>query len=130
MELRVADDGDVFLLTDEVAGQRDDVAMSNRFLAHLKGRNFARATRRAYAYDVLNFLRFLAGQGTLTEGCADSAETEATRRWEQWATDEARRIDPINSPDSLSYLEPDTVRPEDYERFMPKGMSAHRRPTE
>ena len=63
MGLRVADDGDVFLLTDEVAGQRDDVAMSNRFLAHLKGRNFARATRRAYAYDVLNFLRFLGGQG-------------------------------------------------------------------
>src|SRR6478752_10843654 len=27
------------------------------------GRNFARATRRAYAYDVLNFLRFLDGQG-------------------------------------------------------------------
>ena len=64
MGLRVAGDGDVFLIAGEVAtGQRDDVAMVNRFLAHLKGRNFARATRRAYAYDVLNFLRFLAGQG-------------------------------------------------------------------
>jgi len=63
MGLRVAGDGDVFLIAGEVAGQRDDVAMVNRFLAHLKGRNFARATRRAYAYDVLNFLRFLDGQG-------------------------------------------------------------------
>ena len=64
MGLRVAGDGDVFLIAGEVATrQRDDVAMVNRFLAHLKGRNFARATRRAYAYDVLNFLRFLTGQG-------------------------------------------------------------------
>src|ERR1700758_1375809 len=64
MGLRVAGDGDVFLIAGQVAiGQRDDVAMVNRFLAHLKGRNFARATRRAYAFDVLNFLRFLTGQG-------------------------------------------------------------------
>ena len=63
MGLRVTGDGDVLLLAGDVAsGQRDDVAMVNGFLAHLKGRNFARATRRAYAYDVLNFLRFLAGQ--------------------------------------------------------------------
>ena len=63
MGLRVTGDGEVFLLAGDVAsGQRDDVAMVNGFLAHLKGRNFARATRRAYAYDVLNFLRFLARQ--------------------------------------------------------------------
>ena len=64
MGLRVASEEDVFVLAGDVAtGQRDDVAIVNRFLAHLTGRNFARATRRAYAYDVLNFLRFLAGQG-------------------------------------------------------------------
>lgn len=64
MRLRVAGDGDVFLVGGDVAaGQCDDIEMVNRFLAHLKGRNFARATRRAYAYDALNFLRFLAGQG-------------------------------------------------------------------
>ncbi|BCO36348.1 hypothetical protein MHEC_27810 [Mycobacterium heckeshornense] len=64
MGLRVAGDGDVFVIAGEVAaGQRDDVAVVNRFLAHLKGRNFARATRRAYAFDVLNFLRFLAEPG-------------------------------------------------------------------
>ena len=59
MGLRVSCDGEVFLITGEAAGQRDDVATANRFLTHLKSRNFARATRRAYAYDVLNFLRFL-----------------------------------------------------------------------
>jgi integrase/recombinase XerC len=41
----------------------DDVALANRFLAHLGTRNFAVATRRAYAYDLLNFLRFLAENG-------------------------------------------------------------------
>jgi integrase/recombinase XerC len=45
MGLRVAGEEDVFLLAGDVAtGQRDDVALVNRFLAHLKGRNFARAT--------------------------------------------------------------------------------------
>jgi integrase/recombinase XerC len=64
MGLGVVGDGDVFLVAGEVGvGQRDDVAVVNRFLAHLKGRDFARATRRAYAFDVLNFLRFLTGQG-------------------------------------------------------------------
>ena len=63
MGLRVISDGDAFLVSGGAAGQRDDVGTVNRFLAHLQGRNFARATRRAYAYDVLNFLRFLARLG-------------------------------------------------------------------
>lgn len=46
MGLRVAGDGDVFLLAGEVStGQHDDVAVVNRFLVHLKGRNFAWAAR-------------------------------------------------------------------------------------
>lgn len=65
-------DGDVFELVGEPVAQRDDVAIVNRFLAHLKGRNFARATRRAYAYDVLNFLRFLRGQGATLAGVRPS----------------------------------------------------------
>ena len=63
MGLRVISDGDAFLVSGGAAGQRDDVGTVNRFLAHLEGRNFAGATRRAYAYDVLNFLRFLARLG-------------------------------------------------------------------
>jgi integrase len=64
MGLRVTGDGETFVVGGEVAGRRgEDVAVVNRFLAHLQGRNFARATRRAYAYDMLNFLRFLIERG-------------------------------------------------------------------
>lgn len=37
-----------------------DVDVANRFLAHLDARAFSPATVRAYAFDVLNFLRFCA----------------------------------------------------------------------
>ena len=37
-----------------------DVDVANRFLAHLNARAFSPATVRAYAFDVLNFLRFCA----------------------------------------------------------------------
>jgi len=30
---------------------------------------------------------------------------------------------------SLVYLEPDEIRPADFDKFMPPGMSAYRRPT-
>jgi integrase/recombinase XerC len=46
-----------------LVGAGADVELANRFLAHLGTRNFAVATRRAYAYDVLNFLRFLLERG-------------------------------------------------------------------
>lgn len=59
MGLRVIDTGELFVVSGEAAGRDADVAVANRFLAHLQGRNFARATQRAYGYDVLNFLRFL-----------------------------------------------------------------------
>jgi integrase/recombinase XerC len=41
-----------------LVGPGGDVELANRFLDHLTGRNFAAATRRAYAYDLLSFLRF------------------------------------------------------------------------
>ncbi len=40
-------------------GVGDDVTFANRFLHHLGVREFSAATVRAYAYDLLNFLRFL-----------------------------------------------------------------------
>jgi integrase/recombinase XerC len=46
-----------------VGGVGDDVAFANRFLQHLEVREFSAATVRAYAYDLLNFLRFLAVRG-------------------------------------------------------------------
>ncbi len=56
MDLRVPREPDGWLL----GGARADVALVNAFLHHLSVRNFAVATRRAYAYDLLNFLRFPA----------------------------------------------------------------------
>ncbi len=46
-------------------GSADDVAFVNRFLDHLAARCFSAATIRAYAYDLLNFLRFLTGRGSV-----------------------------------------------------------------
>ena len=52
----------VVLVSDghRVDGYGADGELVNRFLAHLGSRAFSPATVRAYAYDLLNFLRFLA----------------------------------------------------------------------
>jgi hypothetical protein len=54
----------VVLVSDgyRVDGCGADGELVNRFLAHLGARAFSSATVRAYAYDLLNFLRFLAGR--------------------------------------------------------------------
>ena len=56
----------VVLVSDghRVEGCGADGELVNRFLAHLGSRAFSPATVRAYAYDLLNFLRFLAGRGS------------------------------------------------------------------
>lgn len=56
-----------------LTGASADVDLANRFLAHLGTRNFAAATQRAYAYDLLNFLRFLAERRL---GLSEVAPTE------------------------------------------------------
>ena len=55
----------VVLVSDghRVDGCGADGDLVNRFLAHLGSRAFSPATVRAYAYDLLNFLRFLDGRG-------------------------------------------------------------------
>lgn len=47
----------------QLAGGSDGLGVANAFLAPLSVRNFSAATRRAYAYDLLKFLRFLAVRG-------------------------------------------------------------------
>jgi integrase/recombinase XerC len=59
MDLRVVADNDGHRL----AGDGVDVALVNQFLQHLSTRNFAAATRRANAYDLLCFGRFCAERG-------------------------------------------------------------------
>lgn len=66
MELRVVGGADGHRLV----GPGSDVELVNLFLAHLAGRNFATATRRAYAFDLLAFLRFCSETGLmLVEVC-------------------------------------------------------------
>ncbi len=55
-----------------IDGCGEDVALVNQFLSHLGSRAFSPATVRAYAYDLLNFLRFLA------ERCARLQDVVAT----------------------------------------------------
>ena len=42
-----------------IDGDWDGLDAANAFLAHLSGRGFSAATVRAYAFDVLNLVRFL-----------------------------------------------------------------------
>jgi integrase/recombinase XerC len=60
----------VALVSDghRLEGCGPDGELVNRFLAHLASRAFSPSTVRAYAYDLLNFLRFLAERGA---GLAD-----------------------------------------------------------
>ncbi|MGI8769468.1 MAG: ISL3 family transposase, partial [Propionibacteriaceae bacterium] len=51
-----------------LVGPGGDVELVNRFLAHLSVRNLAAATRRAYAFDLLSFLRFCDETGLTLAG--------------------------------------------------------------
>lgn len=63
MDLRVVQTEEGYRLDGDGA----DVVVANRFLAHLGARRFSASTVRAYAYDLLNFFRFLAEQGASVE---------------------------------------------------------------
>jgi hypothetical protein len=58
MQLKVIRTDDGARLSGEAA--EEDVEAVNRFLSHLGARAFSPATVRAYAFDLLNFLRFCA----------------------------------------------------------------------
>ncbi len=62
---------DLAVVSDEqgyrLHGPGPEATLVNRFLEHLQARAFSRATVRAYAYDLLNFSRFLQ-EGGLTLG--------------------------------------------------------------
>lgn len=49
--------------------------------------------------------------------------------WAAWIRTEADRIDPLQRPEDLSYVEPDQVEPRDLDPFMPRGMNAQHPPS-
>lgn len=53
---------------------------------------------------------------------------EQIRAWAAWARQEADRIDPLNHPDLLAYRVPEDVGPSEFDKFMPRGLSAWRPP--
>lgn len=55
-----------------LVGGHSDVALVNRFLQYLVVRNFAASTVRAYAYDLLNLLRFLDERGLIVADVVSS----------------------------------------------------------
>src|SRR5664280_1866641 len=63
MNLKVIRTDDGARLSGE--GAEEDVEAVNRFLTHLGARAFSPATVRAYAFDLLNFLRFCAASWPL-----------------------------------------------------------------
>ncbi|MDT4934321.1 MAG: hypothetical protein QOK11_2213 [Pseudonocardiales bacterium] len=85
MPLRVQCDGDSFLIAARDVELAEDVELLNRFLAHLRYRNFAVLSRRAYAFDSLNLLRFCSERGVALRGIGpmevfDYLDWQATRR--------------------------------------------------
>ena len=74
IDLRVErrDDGWVLAGADS-----DDVRLVNDFLEYLDDRHYAPGTRRGYAYDLLAFLRWLAGQ----DRRLDQVDTEVLLRF-------------------------------------------------
>jgi site-specific recombinase XerD len=74
IDLRVErrDDGWVLAGADS-----DDVRLVNDFLGYLDDRHYAPGTRRGYAYDLLAFLRWLAGQ----DRRLDQVDTEVLLRF-------------------------------------------------
>lgn len=70
----------------ELAGAWSDLEAANTFLRHLVSRNFAVATVRAYAYDVLNFARFCVDRDLTLEAVVAVDVFD----WIDWQTAGAR----------------------------------------
>ena len=68
MDVRVGRTDDGYRLV----GEGDDVEAANGFLTHLAARQFSPLTVRAYAYDLLNFFRFLSERDVSLGGVVPS----------------------------------------------------------
>ncbi len=85
------------------------------------------AARHGEALALRTYAQALAA---LAASQPDSTDPAPLSDWARAAIEEAQRLDPLNDRDSLQRLEPENPQPDDYAPFMPKGMNAHRRPTQ
>lgn len=75
-ELRVEQRDDAWMLGG-TAGHPDDLRLCNDYLGYLADRHYAAGTRRSYAFDLLAFARWLAGQQMRLE----AVDTDALLRF-------------------------------------------------
>ncbi|MGH3847395.1 MAG: site-specific integrase [Pseudonocardiaceae bacterium] len=59
-QLRVVQDGELWQLSGPAASR---FVLINEFLGYLADRNYSPRTRRSYAFDLLEFARWLVGEG-------------------------------------------------------------------
>ena len=82
-----------------LVGAGEDVGLVNRFLEHLSVRNFSVATRRAYAFDLLNFLRFCRLRGLSIGAMSGPMDVFDYLDWQQG--------NPVSQKDSTVVVLPD-----------------------
>ncbi len=83
------------------------------------------AARHGEAHALRTYAQALAAVADSQPGSTDAP---TLLEWARAACAEAERLDPLNDVGSLHRLDPENPEPDDYAPFMPKGMSAHRRP--
>jgi hypothetical protein len=106
-----------------------DAAVPVAKRASIDDLNRRRLRDQVTQYREAEVLRNYAKDLEHTADQADSETRESIRQWAAWVRSEADRVDPLNDISVLVYLEPDEVRPADFDKFMPAGLSAYRRPT-
>jgi hypothetical protein len=108
--------------------QEWDAAVSAAKHAYIVDLNRRRVREQVSKYGEAQALRAYAKELQDAADGADSQGAQVIRRWAMWARSEASRVDPLNDVSELAYVEQDEITPADFDRFMPRGMNAHRRP--
>lgn len=108
-----------------------DAAVRQAKAAYVVDLNRRRLREQAARHGEAQALRTYAqALAALAGSQPESTDTAALSDWALAATEEAQRLDPLDDIGSLQRLDPDNPTPDDYAPFMPKGMNAHRRPTQ
>ena len=72
--------------------------------------------------------RYATGIDQRVTGLDDPDLAQQAHDWAAWIRTEADRIDPLQQPENLAYVEPDEIRSTELDPFMPRGMSAWKPP--